>query len=155
MSTCLAELPGSLIARSNGTGHDPAVPTWVLHSTQVHWNCRLVQNDQFAAHPPISPVLHWFDRGDVTATAIKERKPLFPTSTQLSHINTRTTVAHPPNRPCVTVSLTDHIMAMACNSPQIHKPRFTTLALPPLTDQGQRGTKRSMAQFHRSCEIRL
>jgi len=55
MSTCLAELPGSLIARSNGTGHDPAVPTWVLHSPKVCWNCRLVQNDQFAAIDLLAP----------------------------------------------------------------------------------------------------
>ena len=34
------ELPGNLIARSSGTGHDPAVPTWVLYSPQVYWNCR-------------------------------------------------------------------------------------------------------------------
>jgi len=50
-----------------------------------------LQNDQFAAHPPISPVLHisahdWLDWGDDTATVTKERNPPFP------YINTINTI---------------------------------------------------------------
>ena len=96
-----------------------------------------LQSDQFAAHPPIFPVLHWLEWGDVTATAIEERKPLSPTSTPPSHVNTHTTVAPPPNGPCVIVR-TVHIMAMAHNSPQISQATFHILGTPPSQRSGMK-----------------
>ena len=95
-----------------------------------------LQNDQFAAHPPISPVLHWFDRGDVTAMVIKERTHLFPTSTPLSHLNTHTTVAHPPNRPCVSL-LAKQITSWPWHATHLKSSQVTFhMALPPLKDRG-------------------
>ena len=43
------ELPGNLIARSNGTGHDPVVPTWVFYCPRQLELQGKLQNDQFAA----------------------------------------------------------------------------------------------------------